>query len=146
MHTQRLQRQHIENVLGMCKNYQFSQYCIQATETCLKPHLIDVFTWQCIGILQHITERQFQISACFLPSISKKMSKISTKAVIKKLSDLTLRYTPSEIIGHLQVSDEWNVLHSLIIGVVQLFGLSTYPLPTNQAKWFSNRGGPWPGI
>ena len=59
-------------------------------------------------------------------TIEQKMSKVSTKAVVHKVRNLTLRYTLSEIIcpsssGHKKKS----VLHLLLLGVAQLAWLDT---------------------
>ena len=43
-------------------------------------------------------------------------------AIVHKVSDLTLHYTLSKVVVHLQVAEIFNVLHSLPLGVAQLFG------------------------
>ena len=80
-------------------------------------------------------DTSLQWAGC-LPSIERnsfKMSKISTMVVDHKISELTLHYTQSEIVGHLSVVKILHVLHSLLLRAAYLSRLSVPPTKTVQS-------------
>lgn len=52
-----------------------------------------------------------------------KMSKVSTKAVVHKVHNLTLHYTLSDIVCPSSSGQKKSVLHLLLLGVAQLIKL-----------------------
>ena len=68
--------------------------------------------WQSVGTVQHAIERytvqdiSLQSAGCLqcTEKNSQKMSKISAKAIVHRVSDLTLHYTLSEIVVYLYVT------------------------------------------